>query len=73
MLMLSKPCSLAMAKAFRISSTVWRLPIRFRVSSRMVWGLMEIRVTGWARRTASFAGVMLSGRPPSTVNSRRWE
>ena len=42
-----------------------------RVSVPIVWGLTETRVTPCARRTASFSGSMVSGRPASMVDSAR--
>ena len=68
--MLSNPSSLASANASRVCSTVCARPIRFRVSSFMVCGLTEIRLTPASFKTRSFSRVMLSGRPASTVNSR---
>ena len=50
-------------------STVWFLPMRFKVRCCMVWGLQLTRVTPHCCMAASFTSDILSGRPASTVNS----
>ena len=54
-----------------MSAAVWVRPMAARVPSSMVWGLMLTRFAPRARMTASFSGVMVSGRPASTVYSAR--
>ena len=50
-----------------------RMAAAARTLSDMVWGLMEMRVAPPALITRSFSSSSVSGRPPSTVNSRQRE
>ena len=56
-----------------VCRAVWRRPTAARTLSDMVWGLMEMRVAPPALITRSFSSSSVSGRPPSTVNSRQRE
>ena len=72
-LILSSPQRQAISKASRNWATVWRRPIACSTSSRRVCGLMLTRVAPAARMARSLSMVTVSGRPASTVYSRKWE
>lgn len=56
-----------------MSCAVWRRPMASSTLSDIVWGFTLTRPTPCARRTRSFSAVIVSGRPASTVYSRRAE
>ena len=56
-------------KSSSTSRTLWPRPIRRKISSCIVCGLMLIRFTPSASMERSFVGLTESGRPASTVNS----
>ena len=61
------------SSASRMSCAVCLRPIASRTLSDIVWGLTLSLSTPWARSVRSFSAVIVSGRPASTVYSRRAE
>ena len=59
--------------ASKVCALVCFRPTFSSTSSAIVWGLMEMRVAPPFLMTCSFSRSSVSGRPPSTVNSRQRE
>jgi hypothetical protein len=67
------PTARTVSSALRTSAAVCFRPMASSTASDMVWGLTLTRSTPCARSTRRRSGVMVSGRPASTVYSRRAE